>query len=137
MDMKPKTILIAEEPHMISALRLALGDAFDITDSTSFADAAYQIEIKHFDAILCGLHFDEGRMFDLLNLVKTQEGTKDIPFVCINALNTALSDAVIRVVEVAANATGTHSFIEFSKWRKELGDEAACAKLREYVADLP
>jgi PleD family two-component response regulator len=137
MDMRPKTILIADESQGIPALRLALGDAFDVTVSTSFTDALHQLDIKRFDAILCGLHFDEGRMFDLLNAAKTRQSTKDIPFVCINALNTVLSDAVIRVVEVAANATGTHGFIEFSKWRKELGDEAAFAKLRTYVADLP
>ncbi len=137
MDMNPKTILIADEQQNIPALRLALDDAFALTVCTSFMEAAHQIDINRFDVILCGLHFDEGKMFDLLNLVKTRPSTKDIPFVCINALNTVLSDAVIRVVEVAASATGTHSFIEFSKWRKELGDEAAFAKMREYIARLP
>ncbi|WP_334189304.1 hypothetical protein [Noviherbaspirillum sp.] len=137
MDMKPKTILIADEQQDIPVLRLALGDAFDVTVSITFNDALHQLETRRFNAILCGLHFDEGRMFDLLNLVKSRQNTKDIPFICINTLNTVLSDAVIRVVEVAANATGTHGFIEFSKWRKELGDDAAFAKLRNYVADLP
>jgi hypothetical protein len=88
------------------------------------------------DLIICGMHFDDSRMFDLLQYAKSNPKTRSIPFLCIKSNQGIVPVRVIKSVELASYVLGSDGFIEMYKWRREFGDEVAYKKLRDIVRRL-
>jgi hypothetical protein len=70
-----------------------------------------------------------------LVLIKSTPSTRATRFICLNALDSVLTDALILVTEKAVHLMGGEQFIELSKWRMELGDDAAFRKFRLLIDD--
>lgn len=85
------------------------------------------------DLIICGLHFDMGRMYELLKYAKLSSKVKGIPFLCVQLTGGILPYGVFKSMECAFQLLGGDLLVQVDKWRIELGDEAAFAKLREVV----
>lgn len=85
------------------------------------------------DLILCGLHFDMGRMYELLQFAKYSPKVKNIPFVTVQLTGGILPYGVFKSMECAFQLLGGDLLLQVDKWRIELGDEAAFAKLQEVV----
>jgi hypothetical protein len=88
------------------------------------------------DLILCGLHFDMGRMYELLQYAKYSPKAKNIPFVTVQLTGGILPYGVFKSMECAFQLLGGDLLLQVDKWRIELGDEAAFAKLREVVETI-
>lgn len=129
---KAKRILVAETPAATLILQPALQGHFDLTVSHSLAGALQHLK-EHIHIVLCGLHFDESRMFELLKHLKASESMKHVPFISINATNTVLPDSVIRMAAKAAISIGSDGFIDLARWRAVLGDDRAFARLRAHL----
>jgi PleD family two-component response regulator len=102
---------------------------------TNLEQAQQQID-STFDLIISGLHFDNGRMYELLQYAKSAHTTKAIPFLCIQMTGGMLSYGTFRSMATAFYLLGGNLFIQVAKWRIEFGDEMAFEKLRDVVQSL-
>lgn len=85
------------------------------------------------DLIICGLHFDMGRMYELLQYAKYSSKVRTIPFLAVQLTGGILPHGVFKSMECAFQLLGGDLLVQVDKWRVELGDDAAFAKLREVV----
>lgn len=82
-----------------------------------------------FDLIVCGLHFDDSRMFDLLRHAKSNPRTRSIPFVVVKASDGELSPTLQQGIEIACAALGADCFVELTTWEKHGGNAVAQQRL--------
>lgn len=64
-----------------------------------------------FQLIVIGLEFDEHRMLELLQYVRTLPHYKEVPVVCVHAEYMRLSEAVMKNIDVAVKALGGLGFL--------------------------
>ena len=124
--------MVAETPVAIEIILPALQNHFDLLLSHTLKDALQNIG-KGCDIVLCGLHFDESQMFELLFKLKENNTTKMIPFIALNTKNSVLPDSVIRLAAKAVISMGGDGFIDLPQWRKVLGDEKAFTRFRAHL----
>ncbi len=105
---------------------------FDALFSYSLNDALPHLE-HHLDIGLCGLHFDDSCMFELLHGLKSDKATRHILFICLNTKNSVLPSSVIRIAAKAVVTMGGDGFIDLCRWRCVLGDERALARFRAHL----
>lgn len=99
-------------------------------------DQAYATIGPEFDLILCGLHFENGRMYDFLKFSKAYQATNDIPFVCVQLTGGILPYGAFKSMVTAFDVLGGDLFVQMAKWRIELGDEQAFLKLQDVIKVL-
>jgi hypothetical protein len=88
------------------------------------------------DLIICGLHFDTGRMYELLRCAKSSPKVKNIPFLTVQLTGGILPYGVFKSMECAFGLLGGDLLVQVDKWRIEVGDEAAFARLRDVVETM-
>lgn len=96
-------------------------------------EAAKAIAYDGIDLVLCGLHFDESRMFDFLRFMKADPTLKSIPFVCIKAIEGKLEPTYNESIRIATQALGADGFFDLWELNKKLGREDAVHKIRLYI----
>ncbi|MDQ9170640.1 hypothetical protein Q8A64_09480 [Oxalobacteraceae bacterium R-40] len=96
-------------------------------------DQAYAALSPDFDLIVCGLHFENGRMYDFLKFSKAYQPTKDIPFLCVQLTGGILAYGAFKSMVTAFDVLGGDLFVQLAKWRIELGDEQAFRKLLDVI----
>ena len=99
-------------------------------------DEAYATVRPEFDLILCGLHFENGRMYDFLKFSKAYQRTKNIPFLCVQLTGGILPYGAFKSMVTAFDVLGGDMFVQLAKWRIELGDEQAFTKLLDVIKVL-
>jgi CheY-like chemotaxis protein len=116
--MDKKRILVADIPEGRERVKQALKDQpheLVLTDSLREAKELLKHGGAHaFDLIICGMHFDDSRMFDLLQFVRRYDTLEELPFVVIrerhahlqattpSTLSSAPLLGVCRVIETGA-----------------------------------
>lgn len=68
-------VLVAEVPEVIPLVQEAWQAYFALTFCTSMAEAETLLN-KRFDVIVCGPHFAESKMFDLLRMAKSKSPSR-------------------------------------------------------------
>jgi CheY-like chemotaxis protein len=130
-----KKLLIAGAPESAALTAHALSGCFDLAVANSMAQARQALS-ENIDVILCGLHFDEGKMFDFLREVKSAPGTRSIPFLCIKSTDGVLSPAIVQSIEIASRTMGADGFVELFEWNMKFGEGQAHEKLRRLIDEL-
>lgn len=102
----------------------------------SSVDRAVDALCPDLDLILCGLHFDRGRMYEFLKHAKASPVVKAVPFLCVQLSSGILPYGAFRSMESAFHVLGGDKLLQVDKWRIELGDEAAFAKLVDVVESM-
>lgn len=128
--------LVAAAPRSVEPIERALGAEHHITITNTLSHAK-QLLTESTDStelIVCGLYFDESRMFDLLRYVKADEKLRAIPFIAIKATDPALSRTLHQSIEIACGALGAEKFVELTEWEEHYGAEAAQTRFRALVA---
>jgi hypothetical protein len=131
-----KKILIAEAADAIPIAEDVLGDTFDLTFCTDMDDVIGHLSRKT-GLILCGAHFDDCQMYELLKLAKSLPHVAPIPFVGVRLLRGQLRDDMYETVPATIRALGGEGFIDYFRWSTSLGDDYAKAKFRicvDYMA---
>ncbi|KRB74240.1 hypothetical protein [Noviherbaspirillum sp. Root189] len=131
---KPK-LLVAEVPRVIPVVEEAWTGYFDVTYCTTMDEAQLLLH-EPFDVIVCGTHFAQSRMFDLLRHAKALPLACDTPFLCIRVLDGELDGNAFQSISMAAKALSAAGFIDLNRWRREYGFDEARAKLRQLVYEL-
>ncbi|MEC4723555.1 hypothetical protein RY831_30925 [Noviherbaspirillum sp. CPCC 100848] len=128
-------VLVAEVPEVIPLVQEAWRAHFALTFCTSLAEAETLLN-KRFDVIVCGTHFAESKMFDLLRMAKSKPKSQAVPFLCIRVLDGELDGTAFQGISIATCALGAAGFVDLNRWRREYGFDQAREKLRQLVVSL-
>lgn len=69
--------------------------------------------------ILCGAHFADSRMFDLLRVVKAEPRSREKPVLCYGDLPSQLSMTNFEALEISWKTLGAVGFVDFHALRKK------------------
>lgn len=128
-------IVIADSPAAIQAFRDVLTTSLPITGAETLEQARAALDPAP-SLVVCGCHFDEGRMYDLLRHMKATPALQNVPFMAIRILEGELDDALYESVKIAVRALGGNAFVDLLRWRRRWGDAEASHRLTHLVQTL-
>jgi hypothetical protein len=125
-------VLVAIRPEDADVMRHVFGDEFEVISCITLAEAQAALS-PDLAMIACGVHFDDGRMFDLLKQVKADPQLGAIPFWGILRDEGLLSSAITRGIRTAMKSMGANGLFNLSQVDTD-GDEAsAYTELRSTI----
>jgi hypothetical protein len=83
----------------------------ELTFVRSMPEAMRALRHDGYQLIVIGLEFDEHRMLELLQYVRSLPRYSAVPVVCVHAEYLNLSDAVMKNIDVAVKALGGLAFL--------------------------
>lgn len=120
-------LLVCTVPEMLATAHETFGERYDCEFSLSLNDACGYLSAK-LDAIVCNLHFDEGRMFEFLAYVRAHPGTRGVPFIVLQTRQ-SLTPGTVKGIQTASRAFGIDAFIEVCRLRQNRGHDASLAEV--------
>jgi hypothetical protein len=119
-----KTVLVADVPEGVHTIATVLGNKAKIVPCGELEDAVAQMQ-GGIDLVVCGVHFAESRMYDLLRIAKADAATREIPFVCFRDIDSALPLSLLEGLEIACSALGAVRFVDLHQLKAQPGVEQA------------
>lgn len=133
--MSQARVLVADTPEGFEAFRDTLVTGFDLVRATTLDQARLALQPPP-QLVVCGCHFDEGRMYDLLRLVKATPGLGNVPFMAVRCVEGELDDALYESVKIAVRALGGNAFVDLLRWQRRWGPAEAAHRLTHLVQTL-
>lgn len=127
-------LLVAVTPMGFAHARRALHGRYDLVAVFSLEEALAALKSGGIDAIVCSIHFDESRMFDLLRAARLEHPR--LPFVCCRLLYTPLSQQALDGTVTTARELGALGFVDFNALQRAHGVAEADRRLCESIAEL-
>lgn len=131
----PGSILVADMDECLPLLEGCLHPHFRVVHASTLQQAAVLVR-PDTPLVLCGAHFDDGRMYDLLRHLKAQPALAAVPFVAVRATPGELDDVIYESVKIATTALGANGFIDMVRLQAQHGHEEARRRLLERVRAL-
>ena len=131
----PARILVADTPECFDAFRSALTSSFALVRATTFEQAQAALDVPPV-LVVCGCHFDEGRMYDLLRQLKATPELSKVPFMAVRCVEGELDDALYESVKIAVRALGGNAFVDLLRWQRRWGVAEASHRLTHLVQTL-
>jgi hypothetical protein len=122
-------VLVAIRPEDADVMRRVFGGEFDVINCVTLAEAQAALSAD-LALIACGVHFDDGRMFDLLKLVKADPQLAAIPFWGILRDEGLLSSAITRGIRTAMKSMGANGLFNLSQLDPSRDEETVYRELR-------
>lgn len=129
------TLLIAVSPQDTRLVHDVFGDEFNLLVCHSF-QGAEALLAKDISLVTCGVHFDQGRMFELLQLVRSKPKLREVPFLLALGREVKYSPAILQGIESAAESLGATAFINMLELVSSIGKEGAYEDIRRTVRRL-
>jgi CheY-like chemotaxis protein len=129
-----RSVLVADTAEGCALLQPLLDPHFRTACVMTLSELRRRCEAAAPDVVVCGCHFDEGRMYDALRRLRL--GPPRVPFVAIRALSGELDDAVYEGVKIATRALDGDAFVDLVRWQRKYGAEAAAARLVKLIQGL-
>jgi DNA-binding NarL/FixJ family response regulator len=128
---KPR-ILAACPPFAWPTIERVLGAHGDIVfvNSLDAARAALRTN-REIAMVVCGVHFDESRMYELLEYAHREH--PDVPFLCVRILDAEMPRISREALAVAAKALGALGMLDFATLVAEQGRSVAEQTLENEV----
>lgn len=134
--MSPPPILVADDAVSFAAFRDALVTGRPVLHAATFEQAKAALRELP-GLVVCGCHFDEGRMYDLLRYLKALPGGSGVPFLAVRcAPGDLLDDALYESVKIAVRALGGNAFVDLLRWQQRWGAQEASQRLTHLVETL-
>lgn len=124
-----KTLLIAVPPENRTMVSDAAAGEFNVVIVTSLQKAR-QALLNKIDAIVCGVHFNEGNMLAFLDEVRANAKTKNTPFLCVKDSNGRLHPASYAATKVICEQREVE-FIDVTQMIEQFGREHVYGELRK------
>jgi hypothetical protein len=129
-------ILVADHPESFQVCRSALTAPFTIEAASTLEQAKAVLAVAP-ALVICGCHFDEGRMYDLLRHMKATAGLDRVPFMAVRCVQgELLDDALYESVKIAVRALGGNAFVDLLRWQRRWGAAEASHRLTQLVQTL-
>lgn len=124
-------ILVADSAKGIRRMDSLLGKSHELIAIATVEDAVKALDKDAFDLIVCGIEFDESRMFDLLKAVKKDSRAKPKPFICVRQNPSPLGPGIDAGLTTAATLAGAASVIDAVK----MSDSDLLSALESYLPE--
>ena len=129
-------ILVADQPDSFEAFRRALVSTIPLVHVASFEAAHAELAAPP-ALVVCGCHFDEGRLYDVLLFLKATPGLQQVPFMAVRCVEgELLDDALYQSVKIAVRALGGNAFVDLLRWQHRWGQAEASHRLTHLVETL-
>lgn len=128
-------ILLADTPEGVEAFREAIVTSLPVVPADAFEKARSALDTVP-ALVVCGCHFDEGRMYDLLRYMKARPDLENVPFMAIRAIEGELDEAIYESVKIAVRALGGNAFVDLLRWQRRWGAAEASHRLTHLVQTL-
>lgn len=103
-------VLVADVPAMDERYRAILPSA-EVRCVRSMGEASRVLDVREFDLLIVGVHFDESRMFELLWLARAK--SLATPVVCTRGCQIQAALSSVAGLGMAARCLGASDFIDF------------------------
>lgn len=122
--MAKRKVLVACPPFALATLDRALAPHADVVFVNRLPTARAQLA-AHPDIamVVCGVHFDESRMFDLLEYAHRER--PEIPFVCVRVLEQEVKRMQPGSIRTAVEALGAVGYVDVVSMVRDQGREVA------------
>ncbi len=133
----PARILVADPPEAFEVFRRALARPYALEHVATFDEAMRALRPAP-ALVVCGCHFEEGRMFELLRALKREPGCERVPFLAVRCMRgqTALDDTLYDSVKITVDALGGQGFADVIWWQQRFGEDEASRRLGLLVDKL-
>jgi len=128
-------IVVADTADSFRVLHASLSKVFELAHATTCEQALALVQPLT-PLVLCGVNFDDGRLYELLRALKADPALARVPFVVTRVGAGELDDAVYESVKVAAAAIGANGFIDLFRWKGRYGQQEAARRLLDRVRAL-
>jgi hypothetical protein len=109
--MKP-TILLAMRPQGAVAVTRAIGEYAQLARAATYVEAVAELRANStIHLVICGIYFDEIRMFDLLRFVRHER--PGLPVICARLGDTEVPPVALEATGIAATTMGAAAFIDY------------------------
>jgi DNA-binding NtrC family response regulator len=105
-------ILVADQADAFQRLEKALASHYELALAENYEQAVSKLKSGHFDLLICGEHFDDSKMFELMGAAKFELNLHDLAMICFRHLNSRFSASVHRAVQMSAELMGACKFID-------------------------
>lgn len=135
MNKPAKKLLLAIRPVDLPAVSAMLGDGFDLLLVHRLDQAKAKLDAD-IGLIACGVHFDDGMLFELLNAARSCPATRSTPFYVLFKPDQGYSRPIIDGMRSASKLLGATDFIDLRKIVQELGEDGAKAMFRKTISEV-
>jgi CheY-like chemotaxis protein len=111
-------ILIAEPAEGDEFLESLLKPRHELVVVATMNSAVTRLKKDTFDLIIIDLHFDESRMFDLMNVIRAMSKYDEKPIICVASKSTRITQTVIDGMSFTARALGAWMFLDLQKYNQ-------------------
>jgi DNA-binding NtrC family response regulator len=105
----------------------------DLTFVRTMVEALRALRHDGFQLVVIGLNFDESRMLELLQYVRSLQAYREVPVICVHGDHLNLSDTVMKNIDVAVKALGGVAFLNLQ--HGALNYEQDCGFLDRVAAE--
>lgn len=130
-----KTLLVAVQAEDRDQASAIAAYEFRIYLASSPREALSMLDAVGIDGIVCGVHFNEGNLFEFLRLVRRHPRGASLPLMVVKVLDGRLHPESYRAVEMACEEEGI-PYLDAGDLIRQCGTEAGYAKLRERICEL-
>ena len=109
--MSQAKVLVADIPEADEKIRECL-PGHDLHFVRTLGQAVRELRRDGYQLVVIGMHFDDSRMFELLQYVRSLPQHKDVPVICVQCKEVMLSEAVLKNMEDAVKALGGTAFAD-------------------------
>jgi CheY-like chemotaxis protein len=130
-DGDTRRVLFAEGPGITREIRDNLS-GYEVTSVRTFDEAQRALKQTPFRLVVIDLQFEQSRMLELLEYLKSLAGYQDVPVVCLQGTDRRVSDALRQNMNHAVRALGGRAFFDL-----RAADEMTaqtCEYLRQILA---
>ncbi|MDB5822034.1 MAG: hypothetical protein JWR21_738 [Herminiimonas sp.] len=129
-----KTLLLAVRPEDRELVVDAAGGEFNAVIVTSLAEARSALA-GQIDAIVCGVHFNEGNMLSFLDEVWADVKSKNIPFLCVKGAAGRLHPESYAATKMICEQRGVE-FLDVTQMIEDMGRDHVYEKIRKRLHDI-
>ena len=104
-------VLVADVPEEDEKIRDCL-PGHELVFVRTLGDAIRALRANGYQLVVISMHFDESRMFELLQYTKALPAYKDVPVICVQCLEMGLAQAVLKNMDDAVKALGGTAFVD-------------------------
>jgi len=132
-DPRPK-LLIAVRPEDVALGKIILGNEFNPVFCHSYEEACRGLD-DSVQMVVCGVHFDNGKVFDLLRFVRETPQFETLPFFILLGAGSRYSHAIVQGIRAAAELLKVTAFTDLTRFADKFGKEASIDALRKGIRD--